>query len=41
LVVAKELGQTSLMFLVHPTLTDAEIRKTQDILRKVLAAASS
>ena len=41
LIVAKELGQTSLMFLVHPTLTDAEIRKTQDILRKVLAAASS
>ncbi len=41
LAVAKELGQTSLMFLVHPTLTDAEIRKTQDILRKVLEAASS
>lgn len=27
LPVAKELGETSLMFLVHPTLTDAEIEK--------------
>lgn len=28
LPVAKALGETSLMFLVHPTLTDAEIAKT-------------
>lgn len=28
LPVAKELGETSLMFLVHPTLTSAEIEKT-------------
>jgi dTDP-4-amino-4,6-dideoxygalactose transaminase len=40
LPVAKELGETSLMFLVHPTLTQAEIRKTQDVVREVLRAAS-
>ena len=36
LPVAKELGETSLMFLVHPTLTQAEIRKTQDAITQVL-----
>jgi dTDP-4-amino-4,6-dideoxygalactose transaminase len=39
LSVAKELGETSLMFLVHPTLTDAEIRKTQDVVAEVLTMA--
>ena len=28
LVNARELGETSLMFLVHPTLTKKEIQKT-------------
>ncbi|MDF7806153.1 DegT/DnrJ/EryC1/StrS aminotransferase family protein [Pontiellaceae bacterium B12219] len=37
---AKELGETSLMFLVHPTLTDCEIEKTCEVLRDVLAEAS-
>lgn len=37
---AKELGETSLMFLVHPTLTEAEIKKTCDILTEVMAEAS-
>lgn len=37
---ARELGDTSLMFLVHPTLTDAEIKKTRTVLREVLQAAS-
>lgn len=37
---AKELGETSLMFLVHPTLTDAEIQKTCDVLTEVMAEAS-
>jgi len=37
---AKELGETSLMFLVHPTLTDTEIRKTQDVVAEVLTIAS-
>jgi dTDP-4-amino-4,6-dideoxygalactose transaminase len=40
LPVAKELGETSLMFLVHPTLTEDEIRKTQDIVTGVLTMAS-
>jgi len=35
LTVAKELGETSLMFLVHPTLTDGEIQKTCDVLTEV------
>lgn len=37
---AKELGETSLMFLVHPTLTDAEMDKTCDVVAQVLEAAS-
>lgn len=40
LPVAKELGETSLMFLVHPTLTESEIRKTQEVIREVLTKAS-
>lgn len=39
LPVAKELGETSLMFLVHPTLTEAEISKTCDVLTKVMHEA--
>ena len=38
LPVAKELGETSLMFLVHPTLTKEEIRKTCDVLTEVALA---
>ena len=40
LPVAKELGETSLMFLVHPTLTSEEIRKTIDVIRQVMKLAS-
>jgi dTDP-4-amino-4,6-dideoxygalactose transaminase len=40
LVNAVELGETSLMFLVHPTLTDTEIKKTSSVLRSVLLEAS-
>lgn len=40
LPVARELGETSLMFLVHPTLTDAEIDKTCSILTEVMEAAT-
>jgi dTDP-4-amino-4,6-dideoxygalactose transaminase len=36
---AVELGETSLMFLVHPTLTQQEISKTCDVLRRVLKDA--
>lgn len=39
LAVAKDLGETSLMFLVHPTLTEAEIAKTCDVIRDVLGVA--
>lgn len=35
LPVAKKLGDTSLMFLVHPTLTQAEIDKTCEVLSQV------
>ena len=36
---AKELGETSLMFLVHPTLTEDEIRKTCDVIKSVMELA--
>lgn len=39
LAIAQELGETSLMFLVHPTLTVAEIEKTCSVLEQVMAAA--
>jgi len=35
LLAAKELGETSLMFLVHPTLTEEEIQKTCNVLTEV------
>ena len=40
LPVAKELGETSLMFLVHPTLTEAEIDKTCQVLEEVVVEAA-
>lgn len=40
LAVARELGETSLMFLVHPTLTEAEIAKTCTVLTDVMAVAA-
>ncbi|MGC8121861.1 DegT/DnrJ/EryC1/StrS family aminotransferase [Marinobacter sp. VGCF2001] len=40
LPVARELGETSLMFLVHPTLTQAEIDKTCQVLADVMAQAA-
>ena len=39
LAIAKELGETSLMFLVHPTLTEAEIQKTCEVIRSVMQQA--
>ena len=41
LAAAKELGETALMFLVHPTLTDAEIDKTCAVIRQVMGSASA
>jgi hypothetical protein len=40
LPVARELGETSLMFLVHPTLTEADIADTLGATQKVMRAAT-
>lgn len=40
LSVARELGETSLMFLVHPTLTKDEMAKTCMVLEQILSMAS-
>lgn len=39
LPVARELGETSLMFLTHPTLTPQEIEKTCQVVRQVMSEA--
>ena len=41
LPVARTLGETSLMFLVHPTLTPTEIDKSCTVIAQVLAEASA
>lgn len=41
LPVARELGETSMMFLVHPTLAEAEIAKTCAVLQEVMALATA
>jgi dTDP-4-amino-4,6-dideoxygalactose transaminase len=41
LPVAKDLGETAMMFLVHPTLTDLEIKKTCETIELVMSQASS
>ncbi|MNG15726.1 hypothetical protein D3C84_995720 [compost metagenome] len=40
LPVARELGETSLMFLIHPTLSLVEIEKTCRVLSEVMEAAA-
>ena len=40
LPAARELGETSLMWLVHPGLTEAQMRLTTQAIDEVLAAAS-
>ena len=40
LTVAKELGETSLMFLVHPTLSEIDMHDTCRAVAKVLDAAA-
>jgi len=40
LPVARELGETSLMFLVHPTLTEEHIRAICAAVKKVMSAAT-
>ena len=39
LKIAQELGETSIMFLVHPTLTAADMDKTSRVVGEVLAMA--
>jgi dTDP-4-amino-4,6-dideoxygalactose transaminase len=41
LPVARELGETSMMFLVHPTLTHDEIDKTCRVLGEVMQTATT
>jgi dTDP-4-amino-4,6-dideoxygalactose transaminase len=40
LAVARELGETSLMFLVHPTLTEEHIHATYKVVEKVMSSAT-
>jgi dTDP-4-amino-4,6-dideoxygalactose transaminase len=40
LAVARDLGESSLMFLVHPTLTDVEVDQTCRVIQDVMAQAS-
>ena len=39
LLVAREQGEASLMFMVHPTMSDRDLRDTASAIRKVMAAA--
>jgi dTDP-4-amino-4,6-dideoxygalactose transaminase len=39
LPVARELGETSLMFLVHPTLNESDMHDTADAVQKVMVEA--
>lgn len=39
LPMARELGETSLMWLVHPTLTAEQMMKAADVTREVIAAS--
>lgn len=41
LPVAKQLGETSLMFLVHPTLLDSEMKKTVEAINTVFSKIDS
>lgn len=38
--VAKELGETSLMFLVHPTLMEEHMLRTVEVVKKVMSEAT-
>jgi hypothetical protein len=40
LPVARELGETSLMFLVHPTLTEAHMMRTADVVGQIMLDAT-
>jgi dTDP-4-amino-4,6-dideoxygalactose transaminase len=38
--VARELGETSLMLLVHPTLAENDVRRAADVVRRVVDDAT-
>jgi dTDP-4-amino-4,6-dideoxygalactose transaminase len=40
LPIARELGETSIMLLVHPTLTEIEIEKITTVVRDVCLEAT-
>ena len=40
LPIARELGETSIAFLVHPTMTDAELNRTAEVLKTVFSKAA-
>ena len=40
LPIAKQLGETSLMFMVHPTLTDSDMADTCKAVEKVMVMAA-
>jgi len=40
LPIAKKLGETSIVLLVHPSLTSVEIKKTKNVLTEVMTLAS-
>ncbi len=40
LPVARELGETSLMFTVHPTLSESDMHRIADVVDKILAKAT-
>ena len=39
LPIARQLGETSLMFLVHPTLTESEMEQTAEVIKNVMNQA--
>jgi hypothetical protein len=41
LPVARQLGETALMFLVHPTLSESDMHDAADAVRKVLSVAAN
>jgi dTDP-4-amino-4,6-dideoxygalactose transaminase len=41
LPTARELGETSLMFLVHPTLSEDDIHRICDVIKDIFAAATA
>jgi dTDP-4-amino-4,6-dideoxygalactose transaminase len=41
LPAARELGETSMMLLAHPTMSDADMQYVSDVLAAMIASATS